>query len=248
MPGLDHAFYPHLIDNILSYSESWLPMRTTNREFRDRIDRFYEHLIIAPTSWDYLDKDEPEQEVGPFLFFTPRAWISGIGPRVFGPDEPHSAREREQRVLIQRLLRLARIVDVRGYVDEYSWITDAVNDPGARVELVRLFSLPYRWESTNLLAIKAPRVIFVPVDVDPDGEPFALQAWDNYMAATDGVKQTTQNVAFNKHGEWLMLPTRQDENGDPTAVDLCRMVWMFPDWPLESVRATWTLDLGKGRL
>lgn len=46
---IDHSAFPDLIDLILKYPDTWIPMRGTSKAFKERVDKLlYRHIIVTP--------------------------------------------------------------------------------------------------------------------------------------------------------------------------------------------------------
>lgn len=62
MATIDHLSFPHIIDAIISHPESWLALRTTSRDYYQRIEKqLFRHVALSSTCQpaETLDSDLP---------------------------------------------------------------------------------------------------------------------------------------------------------------------------------------------
>jgi hypothetical protein len=202
----------------------------------------YSHLIIAPLAWSYLDEERYSEQYlnlgehdqvdrGPYLIYTPNGWLpEPLGPHLFPhgdklPDDP-AVHERCQ--LMQRIIRLGKIIDLRGYMPEDDWLANAANSPGSHVELARVFCAVKKWDSQSLYPIKAPRVVFVPIGNEPQVR-FQPGSRDGSMVER-GTNSLTSNIIYDYAGSMINIPARKSFSIYDAAMDLRRAVFIFPDW------------------
>lgn len=139
--------YPHIIDAILSHSSSWLALRFTCREFRDRVDALlYAHLVVTESRAGTVPDEivllvsRPDGRLLPPLGHMD-AHVPSDGDFSSALAHPLAQQRQERQKRWQTVMeRYTRVVDVFDFTHP-GWVPDHLSN----VHTLRTHVPPYAW-------------------------------------------------------------------------------------------------------